>query len=166
MNVEILVEGEGLADLAVIQLPVGASAREIVRFVGSKSGVSVDDALLFAEDDERPIDIACALIDESFSGRTHHVHRLPCVSTIVFYQQRHLEHAFSPAARVNRVLEWAVGCKGFNIDASIAPEMELALHGSDKVLPRNAHIGRYIQHPHHELKVDLVRGVIPNGAVR
>jgi hypothetical protein len=42
--------------------------------------------------------------------------------------------------------------------------MELALHGQTKPLPKSAHIGRYVRHPHCELDFDLIRGVVPNGA--
>jgi hypothetical protein len=71
-----------------------------------------------------------------------------------------------PRRRIQRVLEWAVGTSGFGIDAAIAPEMELALHGQTAALPKDAHLGRYLRHPEHEVVLDLIRGVIPNGASR
>jgi hypothetical protein len=42
--------------------------------------------------------------------------------------------------------------------------MELALHGETAALPKDAHIGRYVRHPHHKLEFDLIRGIVPNGA--
>ena len=65
---------------------------------------------------------------------------------------------------MQRVLDWAFGPNGFKIDPVIAPEMELALHGKTTALPKDAHIGRYVRHPRHELEFDLIRGIVPNGA--
>ena len=76
-----------------------------------------------------------------------------------------IRRRFRPAARVQRVLDWAVGPDGFKgIDPPIVPEMELALHGTTTALPKNAHIGRFVRHHEPCLKLDLIRGVIPNGA--
>jgi hypothetical protein len=164
MNIELLVAGEGLADVEVILLPLGSSARELVSAVAMKAGFSADEALLFLEDADEPVDIAVAVIDEAHAGRIHHVHRLRQVEVKVFYKDQHIERRFRPAARVQRVLDWAVGPEGFKgIDPVIVPELELALHGTTKALPKNAHIGRYVRHHQPHLELDLVRGVIPNG---
>lgn len=164
MSIEILVEGEGLADVEILLIAGGASALEVVRGVAQKGAFPHAEAALFIEDGDEPLDLASTVVDDSFLGRVHHVHRVRRISVTVAYKERQIERRFSPATRVQRVLDWAVGEEGFNIDPSIAPEMELALQGSEKALPKSAHIGRFIHHPQHELKLDLIRGVVPNGA--
>jgi hypothetical protein len=164
VSLEILVEGEGLADVEILLIAEGASAQEVVSGVAAKGAFADAEAVLFVEDGDEPLDLATTVVDEAFRGRVHHVHRLRRVTAVVSYKEQQIERQFSPSTRVQRVLDWAVGRGGFNIDPSIAPEMELALQGTEKALPKSAHIGRFAHHPHHELKLDLIRGVVPNGA--
>ena len=162
-TMEIIVEGEGLADVEAIRIDEGSTRREIVAAVAVKAGFPAEEGLLFIEDCEEPLDLNLIIATESIN-RVHHVHRLRHIEVSVFYQRRQIEKRFSPATRVHRVLDWAVSSQGFNIDRAIAPEMELALHNSTKALPKDAHIGRYLRHPHHCLAFDLIRGIVPNGA--
>jgi len=163
-EIEILVEGEGLAEVEAIRIPVGSAASEIVAAVAVKGGFPVEGAILFVEDCDEPIDLEIVVVDEEVSGKVHHVHRARKIEVGVFYQGRRIERRFAPSTRVQLVLDWAVSRDGFNIDPAVAPEMELALHGQTKPLPKSAHIGRYVRHPHCELDFDLIRGVVPNGA--
>jgi len=165
MDIELLVEGEGLVEVETIRVPEGSAAREIVIAVAAKGHFAAEEAFLFVEDSDEPIDPVLVL-DKSMAGRVHHVHRAHRIDVRVFYQGRHIDRRFGPSTRVERVLDWAVGDRGFAIDPIIAPEMELALHGQTTALPKNAHIGRYVQHPHCELAFDLIRGIVPNGASR
>jgi hypothetical protein len=162
-EIEILAEGEGLADIEMIRLPRGSAAREIVAAVGVKSGFPAEQGFLFVEDCEEPVDLAL-VVEKVERAKVHHVHRVRKIEARVFYQGRRIENSFSPSTRVQRVLDWAIGPKGFKIDPVIAPEMELALVDHKTALPKNAHIGRYVRHPRPELDLDLIRGVVPNGA--
>jgi hypothetical protein len=161
--VEIMVDGEGFADVELIRLPEGSTAREIVIAVATKYRFGPEEAFLFVEDCEEPLDLA-VIVESGMADKVHHVHRVQHVDVTVFYQGRHIEKRFSPATRVHRVLDWAVSSSSFNIDKAVAPEMELALQGSMTALPKDAHIGRYLRHPEHNLSFDLIRGVVPNGA--
>ena len=164
MSIEVLVEGEGLVDVEVIRLPPGSAAREIVVAVAAKGGFPPEEAVLFLEDGDELVDLVAAVVEESYGGRVHHVHRLHHVEVEVFYKEQCIKRRFRPSARVQRVLDWAAGPDGFKgIDPVIVPELELALHGTSRALPKNAHVGRYVRHPEPCLKLDLIRGVIPNG---
>jgi hypothetical protein len=162
-EIEVLVEGEGLAGIEVIRIPAGSAARSIVEAVAVRGSFRVEGAALFVEDCENSVDLTVVLVEEDVAGKVHHVHRSHKIEVGVFYQGRKLARRFPPSARVQRVLDWAVGPEGFKIDPAIAPEMELALHGETTALPKNSHIGRYIRHPHCELDFDLIRGIVPNG---
>lgn len=165
MEIEIFVEGEGLIGVEAIRVPTGSAGREIVVAIAARGGFPVEEGLLFVEDCDEPLDLVVILTEEA-STKVHHVHRVRHIEVSVFYQEGHLNHQFSPSTRVQRVLDWAVGPNGFKIDATVAPEMELALHEGTTALPKDAHIGRYIHHPDHRLAFDLIRGVVPNGALR
>jgi hypothetical protein len=169
-EIEVMVEGEGLEDVEIIRIPQGATAREIVAAVAQKVGFSGEEAVLLVEDSDVPVDLSLVITEDTAGGKIHHVHRAKKIAVKVFYKHLEKEKHFPPSARVQRVLDWAVGKDGFNIDPTIAPDMELALH-DDKIpddqkkpLPKNAHIGRYVHHPHHCLELDLIRGKVPNGA--
>lgn len=165
MDIEVIVEGEGLAEVETIRIPRGVAAREIVVAVAAKGGFPAEEGILFVEDSEEPLDLALIVVEETLARKVHHVHRARLIEVFVYFQDGHKEKRFPPSARVLRVLDWAVGTDGFNIDRAIAPEMELALHGKTMALPKDAHIGRYVKHPHHELAFDLIRGIVPNGAL-
>jgi hypothetical protein len=165
-DIEVMVEGEGLADLEIIQLSQGSTAREIVAAVALKGGFPGEEAILLIEDSDEPVDLAIVLTEDAIGGKVHHVHRTRKVAATVFYNRREKEKDFSPSARIQRVLDWAVSKDCFNIDPVIAPDMELALHDQTTALPKNAHVGRYVHHPHHCLALDLIRGKVPNGSGR
>ena len=163
MEIDIVVEGEGLADVTTVRLPRGATGTELIAAVAAKGGFPAEEAFLFVEEEDGPLDVAVIVVDERLGERVHHVHRARQVKVTVFYKGSDKEHTFRPATRVQQVLDWAVGPHGFKIDPSIAPEMELALHGHTAALPKTAHIGRFVHHPDHSLALDLIRGVVPNG---
>lgn len=161
-DVEVMVEGEGLAEVEIVRVRQGSVVGEIVAAIAAKSGFAVAEGLLFVEDEEEPLDLALVVVKE-MSRKVHHVHRARQIEVAVYYKDQREDRRFSPSARVQRVLDWVNGPDGFKIDSAIAPEMELALHGQTAVLPKNAHIGRFVAHPHHAVEFDLVRGVVPNG---
>jgi len=166
MHIEVIVEGEGLAEIETIQIPQGSVAKEIVVAVAGKSGFPAEEGLLFIEDVEEPVDLTIIVTEETAGGKIHHVHRARHIAVTVHYNGQSKEKRFPPSARIQRVLDWAVSKEGFNIDPTIAPELELALHDQKTALPKNAHIGRYVKHPHHCLELDIIRGIVPNGAAR
>jgi hypothetical protein len=169
-TIEVMVEGETLKGIEFIPVPRGHTAREIVVAVAEKGGFPAEEAILLVEDCGEPLDLAIVVTDD-MARKKHHVHRVREIAVVVFYKNLEKEKRFPPSARVQCVLDWAVGKDGFNLDPILAPEMELARH--DKIpdaheLPKTAHIGRYVQHEghhhHHRLALDLIRGVLPQGA--
>ncbi len=163
-DIEVMVEGEGLAEVEIIRLPQGSVARELVVAVASKVGFPPEEAVLLVEDSDEEVDLALCLTKEMVGERVHHVHRAHKIAVTVAYKEGQKEARFSPSSRIQRILGWAVSKEEFNIDPVIAPDMELALHDHTTALPKNAHIGRYVHHPHHRLSLDLIRGIVPNGS--
>jgi hypothetical protein len=163
VQIEILIDGEGFTEVALFEATRGALVQDIVNHGAALGRFAADEALLFLEDGNEPILVEGVVIDESFATRVHHVHRAKHIAVEVFYMVGHDRSEFSPATRIQRILEWAVGPQGFKIDPAIAPEMELALQGTANALPKSAHIGRFARHPGGDVKLDLIRGVVPNG---
>ena len=137
------VEGGGLAAIVT-------KAHEVAGF---------DDGNLFERDHDDPVGVEI----EKRKAISLIVHRCRKVSVKVRYEHQTKEHDFSPAATVLRVLHWAVGKKGFDLDANSAAKANLILPGADQLLPKDAVIGRYVKPGHCELVVDLTLKDFTNG---
>lgn len=159
--VEIAFEGEGIVAVEAVQITLGSSVRTIVACAAAKAGYAEEDALLFIEDDPRPIRLELIVSDTYPHRRKHHVHRVREIEVVVHYMSRSIERRYPPSAKVDTVLAWAL--REYGIDAAIAPEFELAAVGSTEELSGSSHIGGLIHHPCHRLELNLIRGVIPNG---
>ena len=159
---DIVFEGEGLLSVEVIRLARGEALRAIVACAANKGGFPLEEALLFIEDEPQPVELEIIVTDEYPHRRKHHVHRTRSIEVIVHYMSRSAHRQYPPSARVETVLAWAL--REFSIDPAIAPEFELALAGSTEELPSSRHIGSLIRHPCGRVEMNLIRGVIPNGA--
>jgi hypothetical protein len=150
----------------VIAIPPESNARAIANEAAKLIGVEPETLFVFKEDADEPLDPDVKLEGMDDPGMTHHVHQAQKVSVKINYLADQKQRMFSPAARIQVVLDWAVGPDGFNVDASVAPEMELALtDNAAEEVPHSAHLGRYSGGKEHEVEFDLVRGIIPNGAM-
>jgi hypothetical protein len=162
MAMEILVDGEGFADVEFVEIEEDAPMLRILEIVAARKGRDAALLALFVEDMEEPCD-PVQPVPHHHRKRVHHVHRHKRIAVTVDYGGDTIEHVYPPSATVMSVLKWAVGPDGFNIDPSFAAEMQLALVGSLTELPDSAHIGRYVHGHEHKLELTLIRGVIPNG---
>jgi len=166
MKQNVFIDGQHLKEIQVVAVPADGNARSIAQEAAKLIGVDAESLLVFKEDAEEPLNLDSKLEGADDPGMTHHVHQAEKVSVKIYYLNGVKQRFFSPATRIQVVLDWAVGPEGFNVDVSVAPEMELALTDKpEEEIPRSAHLGRYAGGKEHEVEFDLVRGIIPNGAV-
>lgn len=90
-------------------------------------------------------------------------HRAHLIEVEVRYEHHERKRAFAPAKTVFRVLQWAVGKEGFNLDATAAARANLILPGAETPLPREGVIGAYTQPGCHTLVLDLTLRDFTNG---
>lgn len=165
MKQDVFIDGQRLTDVQVIAIPAASNARAIAIEAAKLIGVEPETLFVFNEDAEAPLDPDAKLEGADDPGMTHHVHQAKKVTVKVNYLSDQKQRSFSPATRIQLVLDWAVGLDGFGVDPTIAPEMELALSdNAAEEVPHSAHLGRYAGGKEHEVEFDLVRGIIPNGA--
>lgn len=150
----------GLKQEREIELKVGSSAIAIFEVFANEWGVGVEELLIVREGDSAVLSAEFILEANYPHHRRHHVHRRHDVAVTVYYQGGSRNHNFKRTATVDDVLMWAI--KAFRIDAAMAPEFELALHGTTEELPEAEHIG-HLAGCHHELLLDVIRGDIANG---
>jgi len=160
----VFVDGQHLADVCSVYIPEEATARSVVEEAAKLVGVAAELLRIFREDEQESMALD-AKLEVDADGITLHIHQAEKVRVKVNYKEHQKEATFSPATRIQVVLDWVVGPHGFHVDSAIAPEMELALAANPvEEVPRTAHLGRYVSGHHHEVDFDLVRGIIPNGA--
>lgn len=152
----------GISDERVIEIDVGRSAKIILEIVARERGCSIEELVLVREGEDGHITEDIIITADYPHHRRHHVHHVSEVRVTVFYQSGSHDRSFKRSATVEDVLMWAIDV--FKIDASLATEMELVLHGKTDELSQSEHVG-HLAGRHHELGLDLVRGDIANGGL-
>lgn len=85
------------------------------------------------------------------------------IEVVVQYEHRQIEHRFAPSATVFKVLQWAIGKKGYNLDPQSAAKANLILPGTDQPMPRDRTIGSFTKRGTRRLVVDLTLKDFTNG---
>lgn len=85
------------------------------------------------------------------------------IEVVVQYEHRRIEHRFAPSATVFKVLQWAIGKKGYNLDPQSAAKANLILPGADQPMPRDRTIGSFTKRGTRRLVVDLTLKDFTNG---
>lgn len=117
------------------------------------------DILIFALDGDEPL--AKAPPGRKALRLTVHTGRE--ITVMVNYEHLTKEKKFSPSKTVFKVLQWAVGKSGFNLDPTSAARANLILPGNDQPLPREAPISSFVPSGEHVLVVDLTLKDFTNG---
>lgn len=153
VRVEIEREaGEPLASLAL--------AKDVDLLAGIRNAIGLSaDAFLFERDKDEPLDQP----DRARKTWRLVAHSARLITVKVRYEHRSIEEKFAPARTVFRVLQWAVGKKGFNLDPTIAAKANLILPGAEAPMPREAAIGTFVRRGEHVLVVDLTLRDFTNG---
>jgi len=151
----------GRDDERQIEVLHGVELVTVIQIVALERGCTVEELIIVREGEELPLDPGTVIGSDYPHHRRHHIHHRSEVKVVVYYNAATHHHEFKGHDTVEDVLTWAI--KVFNIDPAMAPEFELALHGSKDELPGTEHIGHLAGH-HKELDLDLIRGTLVNGA--
>lgn len=92
-----------------------------------------------------------------------HDHNTGEVMVTVFYQSGDREKSFKRDATVEDILTWAIDV--YEVDPSLATELELARHGQKEELSLSERLG-HLAGKNDELELDLIRGDIANGDLK
>ena len=90
-----------------------------------------------------------------------HRHKLLLVK--VHYDHHTKEREFAPSKTTFKVLQWAIGKHGFDLDPVAGAKANLILPGADTPLPRDSAIGVFTKPGDHVLVVDLTLRDFTNG---
>ena len=144
----------------VVEIEGGQPIGSILVVIAAERGCAIEELLIFREGEADPIP-GEIIVGRGYPHRLrHHVHHHRDVEVMVHYQADSHRHKFKRSQTVEAVLDWSI--PAFGIDPTMAPEFELARHGSKEELPLSEHLG-HLAGRHDCLELDLIRSEMPNG---
>ena len=162
-SLDVFYQGEGIGEIAHIELDPGATFAILKTLLIEKHGVA-HGALLFLEDEDEPLDEAMLVIDHGTGkGLKVHVHRCRHVEVTVTFNGETVERRFSPSATAARVKHWAAENK-FGMSDEEAGEHVLQIAGTHDRPAPGTHIGALTDGKVCGLAFDLVPDERVNGA--
>ena len=154
-TVRVEVEIEDRKKVEVIEVEGGLDA--VLREV--RALAALEDIHVFERDADEVIGIEI----EKRKVLSLHGHRCRKVTVKVHWNHETKEHEFAPSVHVYRVLLWAIGKKGFNLDDMARSRANLILPGADEPLPKDAVIGSFVKHGECGLTLELTLKDFTNG---
>lgn len=154
MHIEVQIEGREKPELFEIEALTGDHIRKAVL---EKCGF--DEAYIFQHDND--VDIGDELVGKKAVVLV--AHRCKKIAVTVRYEHRQETKKFAPSATVYRVLQWAIGKKGFKLDPTAAAKANLIIPGAKLPLPREDVIGKYSDTKSCGLILDLTLQDFSNG---
>lgn len=133
------------------------SLEKLLKEVQLKSKTD-DDVYIFEKDKDDEL--------TNIEGKNHIsiiVHRCKKITVLINFEHRTESHTFSPSATVFRVLTWAIGKKGFDLDDTARAKANLIIPNQESPLPRDAVIGSYVTDKNCSLTLELTLRDFTNG---
>ena len=123
-----------------MQLMTVAENMTVAEAVGLEDGEAV-----WAEESEEELEVTMTLATAGIHHRGHvHVNRCRKAEVKVIYNGTPKAHGFAPAVKVERVREWVLSKKGFDIDPVDAAELILVLGGTTTKVDLKDHVGSFV----------------------
>ena len=164
-SIDLFCQGEGVGEIVCIELAPDATFAVLKARLTEKYRIG-DDALLFIEDEDDPIDESVLVKDRATAtGLKVHIHRCRHVKVTVMYNGRTVECRFPPSATIARVKRWAA-VKEFGMSEEEAGEHVLQIPGTHDRPAPGTHIGALTNDKTDRLSFDLVADERVNGAAK
>lgn len=154
VRVEVEIEDRGETTILEVE---GGSVATVLKEV--RALAALEDINVFERDKDEPIGAEI----EKKKVLSVFAHRAKKILVKVHFEHGTKDHEFPPSATVFRVLQWAIGKKGFNLDDTAKAKANLMLPGGTDPLPKDDVIGRFVKHGHHELTLELTLKDFTNG---
>lgn len=115
---------------------------------------------VFLEDQNEPLhedDILVDHLSEKFAPI--HVASAGSITVTVRYQEKSLDSAFKPSITIAKIIEWAIGSTGFQLEGGVGG-FQIKYNGI--VEPTDRHLGQ-VAHGDKKVTLDLVFNIKPQG---
>ncbi|MBX3283538.1 MAG: hypothetical protein KF756_13825 [Acidobacteria bacterium] len=160
-ELRLFVQGEGLAEIQVVNIDSESTAVELIKMVAAKVGgefAAADTAGGFVvtfENEDKEISQKDSLKKAGIHDRSRvHIHRCRKVKVTVNFNGETEVDNFPPSTMVGKVKKWAD--KKFDIDKIDATEHALQLCGTATRPDEDTHIGALTKNPSCSVCFDLV----------
>ena len=164
-SIDLFCQGEGVGEIVHIELEPDATFAVLKARLTEEHRIP-DDALLFIEDEDEPIDGSVLVKDHATAtGLKVHIHRCRHVKVTVMFNGKTVECHFPPSATIARVKSWAAE-KKFGMSEDEAGEHVLQIAGTHDRPAPGTHIGALTNDKSDGLSFDLVPDERVNGAAR
>lgn len=162
-TIDLFYQGEGVAEIEYLEIEPNTTFADIkARLIDKHGGAA--DALLFAEDEDDPLDDAQTVEDRAGGkGLKLHLHRCRHITVSVTYNGETIDRKFAPSATVARIKRWAAERK-FGMTDEEAGEHVLQIAGTYERPAPGTHIGVLANRKTCGLAFDLVADERVNGA--
>jgi hypothetical protein len=161
-TIDLFYQGEGVAEIEYLEIDPGTTFADLKARLIDKHGIAAD-ALLFAEDEDDPLDDAQAVKDRAGGkGLKLHLHRCRHILVAVTYNGETIDRKFAPGATIARVKRWAAERK-FGMTEEEAGEHVLQIAGTHERPAAVTHIGVLADRKTFGLAFDLVPDERVNG---
>ena len=162
-SIDLFCQGEGIGEILHIELESDAPFAVLKSRLAEELRIP-DDALLFIEDEDEPIDESILVKERATAkGLKVHIHRCRYVKVSVMFNGKTVECHFGPSATVARVKRWAAE-KEFGMTEDEAGEHVLQIAGTHDRPAPGTHIGALTDDKADSLSFDLVPDQRVNGA--
>lgn len=160
-ELRLFVQGEGLAEIQVVNIGSDSNVAELIKMVAAKVGgeFAAADAegglVVTFEDEDKEISHKDSLKKAGIRDRSRvHIHRCRKVKVTVNFNGETEVDNFPPSTTVGKVKKWAD--KKFDIDKIDATEHALQLCGTATRPDEDTHIGTLTKNPPCSVCFDLV----------
>jgi hypothetical protein len=104
-----------------------------------------DGERVWLEETEDELDVTMTVAEARIPHRGHvHVNRCPRAATTVTYNGEEKQRTFRSSARIERVFEWAVSKRGFNLTPTDAAEHALQVAGTTTQPDPGDQVGSFV----------------------
>lgn len=162
-TIDLFYQGEGVAEIEHLEIEPDTTFADLKARLIEKHGGAAD-ALLFAEDEDDPLEDAQTVKDRAGGkGLKLHLHRCRHITVAVTYNGETIDRKFAPGATVARVKRWAAERK-FGMTEEEAGEHVLQISGTHERPSPGTHIGALANRKTCGVAFDLVPDERVNGA--
>ncbi len=151
---EILVQGPGMAEVVKVTVKTGATFQEIIVSVARMGNFSAQEAHVFIENAQFPLDPTHRMEAQHPRHLVHHVHTQKEIEVKAQFNGLERQKNFSPATTVRKILAWAV--HDFMIPDQDGTEVYLSVAGSTVPMSDTTHLGRYVPHDQNKLVINVM----------
>jgi hypothetical protein len=132
-DIAIFVQGEGRPTISLTQVKQDATIEALAVAAiapGAYHAADGHECLVSLEEADEPLTPSVTLTTAGIGHRSRvHLHRCRKIHVTVSFNGQEKSRAFSPAATIGRVTQWAVGKRGFELDDIDAAEHVLQVTG-------------------------------------